>query len=189
MKTKREKIIDKISIITEIDILTSLWYDIKTTYEVKNNRVRRNVRYRSATMVAMREHGNLSLQDIGRIFDKDHATVIHSQKKHEIDFSYDREYRAIYKAVEEHVIKALDAYNLRDFNLPTPNTHDYNRDEVIDQYKGKIAELENKVSELSYETAEAKKLQKFYQNQHEYLKERYDTLNEMYNKLKERTLI
>lgn len=189
MKTKRDKMIDKISIITEIDILTALWRDIKNSYDVKNNRQRRNVRYRSATMVAMRKHGNLSLHDIGKIFERDHATVIHSQNKHEVDYNYDKEYRAIYQAIEEHIIKTLDAYDLRNFDLPQLHADNSNRNEVIDEYKEKIVELEDKVKGLVQDNIEAKKMQNFYQKQHEYLKERYDNLNEMYQKLKSRTLV
>ena len=62
--------------------------------KIHKNREHRNVMARFAFMVAAREIYN-TLQ-IARVMDKNHATVIHAWKQHEINLKYDRQYLQYY---------------------------------------------------------------------------------------------
>ena len=68
------------------------WSTIEETHDVGRNRERRNVLYSFAFFVACRELSNLSLSTIGRILNKDHATVIHAMKSHESTENYFQEF-------------------------------------------------------------------------------------------------
>lgn len=61
---------------------------------IHKNREHRNVMARFAFMVAAREIYN-TLQ-IARVMGKNHATVIHAWKQHEMNIRYDREYLQYY---------------------------------------------------------------------------------------------
>lgn len=63
---------------------------------IAKNREHRNVMARFAFMVAAREIYN-TLQ-IARVTEKNHATVIHAWKNHEINLKYDRQYLEYYNA-------------------------------------------------------------------------------------------
>lgn len=84
-----------------------LWLEIKLANEVSESRERRNVIYRHAFSVAMRTLSKLTVQRIGKILGKDHATVIHAVRAHEGNYNYDPDYRSIYERIHKRVSEAL----------------------------------------------------------------------------------
>jgi len=76
--------------------LQDFWDNYAEVNGVKNNRERHNVIHRHAFMVIARNNVNLPLQKIGKIFNRDHATVIHACKNHESNYKYDPDYRIVY---------------------------------------------------------------------------------------------
>lgn len=66
--------------------------------DIRPNRERRNVVARFAFMVSARRA--YTTQAIGQVVDKNHATVIHATKCHEMNFRYDAEYRKMFEVTE-----------------------------------------------------------------------------------------
>lgn len=84
-----------------------LWLEIKLANELTESRERRNVIYRHAFSVAVRTLSKLTVQRIGKILGKDHATVIHAVKAHEGNYNYDPDYRNIYDKIHKRVAEVL----------------------------------------------------------------------------------
>lgn len=174
----------QIEIVTEFRVLLRLWKSIAKEFEITNSRQRRNVRFRHATMTAMRTHGGLSLNDVGKIFEKDHATVLHAMKLHEMNYRYDREYKAVYMDVEKMVKDTLDEYELRDFTLPELSSIEMNYHSVVKVYRGHITELESKNLKLKTQLEEAtNKLNAIYK-QYNTIVNRNDELNQLVKRYK-----
>ena len=174
----------QIEIVTEFRVLSKLWNSISKNFGITNSRQRRNVRFRHAGMTAMRNHGNLSLNDLGKIFDKDHATVLHAMKQHEMNYRYDREYKAIYMDIEKMVKDTLDEYELRDHTLPELSSIEMNYHSVVKVYRNHITELESKNSKLKNNLEEAtNKLDAIYK-QFNTIVNRNDELNKLVKRYK-----
>jgi len=127
------------------------WETLENSHNVGKTRHRRNVLYRHAFMVACREVSQLSLMSIGRILNKDHATVLHAIRSHEANYRFDNQYRSIYteihtclgdlisenaEAVYEVVKKKALSINPDIFN-----------DHMIVMYKQKIEQQEKEYKE------------------------------------------
>jgi chromosomal replication initiator protein len=54
---------------------------------------------RQTIMYLLRKHLNCTYANIGRMFGKDHSTVVHSIQVIEELLSYDRSYRAVFRAI------------------------------------------------------------------------------------------
>lgn len=80
-------------------IARDYWETIKESHSIGKSRHRRNVLYRHAFMVACREVSQLSLMSIGKILNKDHATVLHALRSHEQNYRFDVQYRNIYTEI------------------------------------------------------------------------------------------
>ena len=68
------------------------------------NRRSRKFEYVKARMMCykiLREQCNFSLQDIGRYFKKNHATVLHSLKEFDAVCIYDKKFKEDYESVEK----------------------------------------------------------------------------------------
>lgn len=163
---------------TEIKVLKDLWLNIYMDNHLTDTRERSNVRYRQAAMTAMRTYGNLSLANIGRIFNKDHATVLNSMKRHKQDIKYDRMYKVVYNNIEKLVKDALDDYDLRNFNdVEEINPDEMNYHAVVRVYRKHIAKLEHELNSFKDDNAFLRKRLKFHVEQFNILNERYQNVN------------
>lgn len=88
-------------IISQNSVLKKLWNQIIKKYNITTTRDRRNVIYRHAFSTAARTNSNLSLKSLANILEKNHATVIHAMKNHEMNYIYDDEYRAVYNKLAQ----------------------------------------------------------------------------------------
>lgn len=162
---------------TEIKVLKDLWLNIYRDNSLTDTRERFNVRHRQAAMTAMRNHGNLSLAAVGRIFGKDHATVLNSMKRHKQDIQYDRLYKVVYNNIEKLVKDALDDYDLRNFNDVNIDPDEMNYHTVVRVYRKHIAKLEHEVNQLRDDNVALKKRVKFHVEQFNIINERYQNVN------------
>lgn len=93
---------------SEYSTILKLWQDYTEQANFIDNRKRENIIIKHAFAVASRELTNLSLNDIGSILNKDHATVLHAEKKHEENMMYLNGYKATYNLFVKELKKVLD---------------------------------------------------------------------------------
>ena len=154
------------------------WSTIEDSHQIGKSRHRRNVFYRHAFFVACREITQLSLATIGRMLDKDHATVIHAMKAHEINYRFDTQYRNIYTEIftclndiiSDNTEKVYDVIKSRVSNID----EELFKDHVIEMYKQKLELQENHYqAKLEPLNAELNKIRKH----NKQLQKRVDDLN------------
>ena len=154
------------------------WSTIEETHDVGRNRERRNVLYRFAFFVACRELSSLSLSTIGRILNKDHATVIHAMKSHESNYRFDAQYREIYTEIHtclkdiigENTEQVYNVIKQRAMHVDPDLYHDH----IIETYKKRLAAQER---EHKDSTAVLKDTLLKTQKHNRILKKRMDWLN------------
>ena len=101
-----------------------------------NTRQEDQVFARSAMMVVMRQH--MTLMQIGRIFDRNHASVLHAIRNHELNYNWSKMYQHFYEVAQ------------RVFNEnPTKDIQSRNKlAATLTRYKMHIQELEAEVNNL-----------------------------------------
>ena len=105
--------LDIINDISQERICRDLWFQIAKEHKIPEvSRKRKYVIYRHAFFVAARKHSTLSLATIGKILNKDHATVLHGIKNHEMNYRYDRYYHNIYNVIEAKISELLLPHNI-----------------------------------------------------------------------------
>lgn len=78
------------------EALNTFWSEYSVKHKVVNNRERFNIIHKHAFCHISRNNTNVSLQGIASVINKNHATVLHACKKHEMNYRYDPDYRAVY---------------------------------------------------------------------------------------------
>ena len=94
-------------------LASDLWVKITKNKKIPlKSRKREYVIYRHSFLVALRKYSTMSLDAIGKILGKDHATVIHACKQHEMNYKFDRDYKAVYYQVDDIVAKTMLPHSL-----------------------------------------------------------------------------
>ena len=142
---------DVVSLLDQQMLLEDYWKTIAGTYNIQNNRQRRNVMFRHAFFTATRHFSNLSLNSIGRIIGRDHATVLHACKMHESNYTYDKLYRSTFDSMAEAIVGRIEKYteNLEDLmakRLSNINVDVYENSMVL-MYKRKLEKAEEMYEE------------------------------------------
>ena len=107
-----------------------------------NTRQEDQVFARSAMMVVMRNH--MTLMQIGRIFDRNHASVLHAIRNHEDNYNWSKMYQHFYEV-------AQDVWN----SNPTKDIKARNKlVATLTRHKMRIQELEAEVNNLKNKTIE-----------------------------------
>ena len=107
-----------------------------------NTRQEDQVFARSAMMVVMRNH--MTLMQIGRIFDRNHASVLHAINNHEDNYNWSKMYQHFYEV-------AQDVWNTN----PTKDIKARNKlVATLTRHKMRIQELEAEVNNLKNKTIE-----------------------------------
>lgn len=97
---------------------------------------------RSAMMVSMRKY--MTLMQIGRIFDKNHATIHHAVKNHEINHDWSELYRFYFSTATQMLL-----------DCPIENIRSDNRLQAqFTRQKMRIVELEYEVQKLTLKCQE-----------------------------------
>lgn len=100
-----------IVVIDQQMMLSNLWQELKKQENIQDNRERGNVIWKHAFSVAALEQTSLSLQRIGQILDKNHATILHAKKQHESNYSFDSKYRMCYEQIRAAMEDIVDKYD------------------------------------------------------------------------------
>ena len=101
-----------------------------------NTRQEDQVFARSAMMVVMRNH--MTLMQIGRIFDRNHASVLHAIRNHEDNYNWSKMYQFFYATAKE-------VWN----SNPTKDIQSRNKlVATLTRHKMRIQELEAEVDKL-----------------------------------------
>ena len=107
-----------------------------------NTRETEQVFARSSMMVAMRKY--MTLMQIGRIFDKNHATIHHAVKNHEMNHDWSELYRYYYSTAVQMLL-----------DCPIENIKSDNRLQAqFTRQKMRIVELEYEVQKLTLKCQE-----------------------------------
>lgn len=181
---KKRFVNTNLEIATEYKVMADLWRDIEKEFEITKSRNRKNVIYRYSAMVAMKKHGNLPLADIGSIFNKDHATVIHANKAHQANYDYDKRYLNVYLNIESLVKESLDHYELRTTDIPELNSTQQNYDGVVRVYRKYINQIEDDNANLKLKMKLMEKKYDAMVKQFNTIVERNQRLNELANRYK-----
>lgn len=163
----RLEIIDRVS---QQESLKAYWKQMQKTFGIKDNRVRKNVVYRHAFLVAAKEMSNLTLKDIGTIIERDHATVLHAKKVHDSNFRFDRNYSRAYKMIcddlSEILVTDIDEFTqqnstqeVRELRNRLMKLARKYRDSIVEnkRFKREAEESNQKVNKLRIELNEANK--------------------------------
>lgn len=70
---------------------------------VVDNRQRKNIIHKHSFLTCLKELTTLSLMDIGSILNKDHATVLHASRSHEMNYKFDMNYRVVYNRLSSQL--------------------------------------------------------------------------------------
>jgi len=141
-------------IIIEYQIaIKKIWERAVKEFDVKPNRERHNVIYRHAFSVACLDNTNLSMKVIGRLIDRDHATVIHARKNHNWNLLQEPTYAQAYTYFSELLSnKTAQHEDILQSLLKEQSIKSTDKDMVArytDIYENKLKRLETKyVSEL-----------------------------------------
>lgn len=153
-------------------IARDYWATIEESHNIGTSRHRRNVLYRHAFFTACREITQLSLKSIGKILNKDHATVLHALRSHEQNYRFDVQYRNVYTEILTCLgdIISTNADQVYEIvkNKALKTNPDIFNDHMVAMYKKKLEnaakqhEIENDVlrSENAKIKKHTKKLQK-----------------------------
>lgn len=124
--------------------LSNMLHDYYDTIGVipKNNREIDQVMARSAMMVALRPY--MTLKQIGRLFGKDHATVHHALRNHDVNLGWSEMYGFFFETAAQIVI-----------NNPTKSIQRDNKlTALLTRHKMHITELKAENEQLSQQVQE-----------------------------------
>lgn len=107
-----------------------------------NTRQEDQVFARSAMMVVMREY--MTLMQIGRIFDRNHASVLHAIRNHEMNYKWSKMYQHFYE-VAQRVFKENPTKDIQSRNKLAA---------TLTRHKMQIQELEAEVNNLKINNEE-----------------------------------
>lgn len=132
-------------------ILKEFWESVSEINGVYNNRERRNIIYKHSMFMCARELTSLSLSSIGKLLNKDHATVLHAIRNHSINYLQDGQYRDVYDQMYAQLEQRMDKFNsdVSDVIERRLNNMDADvyRTTMISMYKKKI-EKQKKAHEM-----------------------------------------
>ena len=125
----------------DLSILLKDYYD-EINLIPNDSRETEQVYARSAMMVSMRKY--MTLMQIGRIFDKNHATIHHAVKNHEINHDWSELYRFYFSTATQMLL-----------DCPIENIQSDNRLQAqFTRQKMRIVELEYEVQKLTLKCQE-----------------------------------
>ena len=140
-----------IGLIDQQMILEDYWHRLEESHNISKNRERRNVMYRQAFLVASREFSNLSLAMIGRILNKNHATVLYACRCHETNYKYDKIYRNVFDSMAHDIGSLIESHTddietMVEERLSKINIDVY-ENSLIHMYKTKLEKAEKRYDE------------------------------------------
>ncbi len=138
-----------IVVIDQQMMLKGLWEGIKKQEGIKDNRERGNVIWKHAFSVAVMEQTSLSLQRIGQILGKNHATILHAKKQHQPNYTYDSKYRLCYEQISDAIAEIVDEYDVEVKRAMRSRSTIINPslDKLEEEWERKLQRLQRKANE------------------------------------------
>jgi|TARA_B110000908_G_scaffold135938_1_gene160954 hypothetical protein len=99
--------VDIIERVNQHQQLHEYWKDVVRIHKIGENRLRKNVIYRHAFMVAAKEISGLTLAAIGNMLERDHSSVKYAQNSHEGNFRFDKTYAKVYSMIRMDISDIL----------------------------------------------------------------------------------
>lgn len=159
------------------EALKAFWKGYSAQNNVGKSRERINVIHRHAFMHISRAHLHLTTTMIGRIVDKDHATVIHACKKHEMNYRWDGLYRSVWDILNEEMEDMLLVHGIVPKSIePTNDVKDvhFKFIDVSRRLRIKIKELQEYKVQVSRDLKRAKEFKTYVKG----IEQRNQKLNE-----------
>jgi len=104
--------------LTQKKLAMDIWSNLNKEKNISlTSRKRQYVIYRHSFLTSLRKHSTMSLEEIGSILDKDHSSVLHACKQHEINYRFDRDYKTVYYQIDEVIAKTMAPYALMDEHM------------------------------------------------------------------------
>lgn len=103
------------------------------------NRLKEVVDARKIYSILVKTYTGTTLSTIGRILNRNHATIIHYEKEHESQYKYDMEYRE----------KFVNCKNVAMFHLQDLITEDYNPNDAVQTLLTENEYLKKEVEKLN----------------------------------------
>jgi len=91
--------------------IQNIWDNAVAEYDIKPTRERLNVIYRHAFFVACMDNTTLSQKSIGRVVNRDHATVIHARKNHTWNLLKEPRYTDAYRYFSELLSRTSELHD------------------------------------------------------------------------------
>lgn len=133
---------------SEYSTVKKLWLDFTEESGFVDNRERPNIIVKHSFVVAVKRLTSMSLKDIGSVIQKDHATVIHANKKHDENILYLSGYKEAFDFFYKELKKLLHIDSIK------------SEVDDIDDYKELRNRLIDTSSRLRLQIIENKKLKK-----------------------------
>lgn len=92
---------------SEFKAIVQWWKEYSSKSGFTDNRQRGNIILKHSFFVSCRELSSLSLNEIGQIINKDHATVLHAMKQHKNNIAYLPTYADVYEEIYHGIKNAL----------------------------------------------------------------------------------
>jgi hypothetical protein len=103
-----DKTIDKaLGTLVTLNSITKFWKNYERRNNIGKSRDRRNVIHRHAFMQVARVTAKLSCTKVAGILKKNHATVIHACRQHEMNYRFDADYREIHSLIYKEINQLL----------------------------------------------------------------------------------
>lgn len=164
--------------------LSEFWQKYSAENKVGDNRLRQNIIHKHVFSTIARNNTSLSLQGIASIIAKNHATVLHACKKHEMNYKFDPDYRLVY---DNMFIEIEDFLLLNGIVPKTIHPHVSEVEDIHFKFIDVSRRLRNKIKELeTYRLSveiDEKKI-KHFKKQNKELYDRNQVLNDECLRLK-----
>jgi hypothetical protein len=121
MKNSRINFSQMMKLSSEFKAIVQWWNEYSSKSGFTDNRQRGNIILKHSFFVSCRELSSLSLNEIGQIINKDHATVLHAMKQHKNNIAYLPTYQDVYEEIYHGIKKALA---IKGIHREVENIHD-----------------------------------------------------------------
>ena len=104
----KDKALEKaLGTLVTLKSITKFWKNYERRNNIGKSRERKNVIHRQAFMQVARETAKLPCIKVAGILEKNHATVIHACKQHEMNYRFDADYREIHSFMYKKITELL----------------------------------------------------------------------------------
>jgi hypothetical protein len=125
--------------------LSEFWQKYSAEHKVGANRLRPNIIHRHVFFTIARKNTSLSLNGIASIISKNHATVLHACKKHDMNYRFDPDYRLVY----DNMFVEVEDFLLENGIVPkTIHPHVSEVEDIHFKYIDVSRRLRDKIKEL-----------------------------------------